>query len=330
MIFLHPWVLLFIVPVLLLALVYFFNNKQNNLNISLANTKISYANSIDKLGFYLPFILRILVLILIVIMLARPQVGHSYSISKHNGLDIFFAVDTSQSMSATDLELNGQAVDRLVVLKKILADFIKKRPNDRLGLLVFGEEAFTQCPLTLDHGAILDLINHLEIGMVGNATAIGSAIAIGVKRLKDLPAKSKILILMTDGQNTAGTISPEIATELAKELSIKIYTIGIGQEGEVPIVVNTPMGPVQALQEIVIDEDSLINIAESTGGKYFRARNTEELEQIYNHIDKLEKTETQVKKFNTYTDIYENFLWFAFLALLVEVAISNTIFFRIN
>lgn len=330
MIFVHPWVLLLIIPVLLVAIIYFFKTKQNDLTISLVDTKTSYANAFDKLGFYLPFLLRIAVLILIVIMLARPQVGESYTVNKHNGLDIFFAVDTSQSMSAPDLKLNGRAVDRLTVLKKILSDFVKKRTNDRLGLLVFGEEAFTQCPLTLDHGAILDLINHLEIGMVGNATAIGSAIAIGVKRLKDLPAKSKVLILMTDGQNTAGNISPEVATELAKELGIKIYAIGIGQEGEVPMKIDTPFGPLTVMQQTVIDEDLLVQMSESTGGKYFRAKNTEELEKIYNYIDKLEKTEVQVKEYNSYSDVYERLLWAAFLLFMVELGLANTVFYRVS
>lgn len=330
MIFVHPWVLLLIVPVLLVAIIYFFKTKQNDLTISLVDTKTSYANAFDKLGFYLPFLLRIVVLILIVIMLARPQVGESYTVNKHNGLDIFFAVDTSQSMSAPDLKLNGRAVDRLTVLKKILSDFVKKRTNDRLGLLVFGEEAFTQCPLTLDHGAILDLISHLEIGMVGNATAIGSAIAIGVKRLKDLPAKSKVLILMTDGQNTAGNISPEVATELARELGIKIYAIGIGQEGEIPMKIDTPFGPLTVMQQTVIDEDLLVQMSESTGGKYFRAKNTEELEKIYSYIDKLEKTEVKVKEYNSYSDIYERLLWAAFFLFMVELGLANTVFYRIS
>ena len=330
MIFVHPWVLLLIIPVLLVAIIYFFKTKQNDLTISLVDTKTSYANAFDKLGFYLPFLLRIIILVLIVIMLARPQIGESYTVNKHNGLDIFFAVDTSQSMSAPDLKLNGRAVDRLTVLKKILSDFVKKRTNDRLGLLVFGEEAFTQCPLTLDHGAILDLINHLEIGMVGNATAIGSAIAIGVKRLKDLPAKSKVLILMTDGQNTAGNISPEVATELARELGIKIYAIGIGQEGDIPMKIDTPFGPLTVMQQTVIDEDLLVQMSESTGGKYFRAKNTEELEKIYNYIDKLEKTEVQVKEYNSYSDIYERLLWAAFLLFMVELGLANTVFYRVS
>ena len=153
---------------------------------------------------------------IVIIVLARPQLGRSFTENKHYGLDIFLAVDTSQSMSALDMRWNNQPVDRLEVLKHILESFVMKRDKDRLGLLVFGEKAYTQCPLTLDHGAILDLIKGLQIGMVGNATAIGSAMAVGIKRLKDLEAKSKILILMTDGQNTAGDISPEIATELAQ------------------------------------------------------------------------------------------------------------------
>ncbi len=330
MIFANPWVLLFLLFIPVIIFLYLFTSKQASLNLSIVNYKHSFSNLIDKIGFHLPFVLRILVLVLVIIALARPQLGQSHTSNKHLGLDILLAVDTSQSMSAIDLKLNGNNVDRLTVVKAILQDFIKGRKNDRLGLLVFGEHAYTQCPLTTDHGAILDLLNHIQIGMVGPATAIGSAIAVGVKRLKDLKAKSRILILMTDGENTAGNISPQLATELAKEIGIKIYTIGIGQDGEVPMRIPTPFGYQTIKQIFRVDENSLVQIAEQTGGQYFRAYSTEDLVKIYSYIDKLEKTEIEVKQYNSFTDIYEGFLWAAFLLFVVELVLGHTVLFRVN
>ena len=329
MIFANPWVLMFLILIPVMALLYFFRASQSDLSISLTEHPKSYSSFLDKLGYHLPFFLRLITLVLIIIMLARPQLGQSFTVSKHQGLDIVLAVDTSQSMSALDLRLNGQVVDRLTVLKTILKDFVLQRPNDRLALLVFGEKAYTQCPLTLDHGAIIDLIGNMEIGMVGGSTAIGDAIAIAVKRLKDLQAKSRVLILMTDGQNTAGSISPLIATEMAQQLGVKIYTIGIGQDGEVPFQVDTPMGPMLIQQAIPIDEESLVKIAGQTGGQYFRAQTSADLVKIYDYINKLEKTEMEVKQYSSYKDIYESFLWIAFAAFFGEILLANTILFRI-
>ncbi len=329
MIFANPWVLILLILIPIVAVLYFFRANQSDLSISLTEHHKSYSSFLDKLGYHLPFLLRLITITLIVILLARPQLGQSFTTSKHYGLDMVLAVDTSQSMSALDLKLNGQTVDRLTVLKALLQEFVSKRSNDRLALLVFGEKAYTQCPLTLDHGAIIDLINNMEIGMVGGSTAIGDAIAVAVKRLKDLQAKSRVLILMTDGENTSGNISPQIATEMAKELGVKIYTIGIGQDGEVPFQVNTPMGPVMVQQAMPIDEESLLRIAEQTGGQYFRAQTTADLAKIYDHIDKLEKTEMEVKQYNSYKDIYENLLWIAFASFLGEMLLANTVLFRI-
>jgi Ca-activated chloride channel family protein len=330
MVFANPWILLFLILVPFMIIAYFNKANQAGLNLPLAEKKENYSNKLDWIGFHLPFFLRVLVIVIIIITLARPQQGQSFTLSKHKGLDIFFAVDTSESMSALDLKLNGKEADRLEVLKNILHDFILKREKDRLGLIVFGEQAFTQCPLTLDHGAVLDYVDNLEIGMVGGATAIGTAITLGVKRMKDLTAKSKILILMTDGQNTAGDISPQVAAELAKKLNIKIYTIGIGQEGEVPFRIDTPQGPLLVKQEFSIDEDLLNSIAEMTGGEYFRAKTSQELENIYNYIDKLEKTEIEVKEYNSYKDIFEKFLWAILGLFLMELVIGNTVLFRIS
>lgn len=327
--FANPLVLFSLGLVPLLIFAYLSQGHQSSLNITLSSYKTKLSRLSDKLGFHLPFILRTFTIITIIILLARPQLGQNFTKTKHNGLDIILAVDTSQSMSALDLELSGRSVDRLTVVKAILKDFVMQRNNDRLGLIVFGEKAFTQCPLTMDHGAIIDLIERLQIGMVGNATAIGDAIAVSVKRLKDLKAKSRVLILMTDGQNTAGSISPQLATDMAKELGIKIYTIGIGQDDEVPFQVDTPIGPVTVKASVPIDEESMINIAEATDGQYFRARSTQDLVKIYSHINKLEKTEIENKEYNSFKDIYEPLLWVAFIGLTLEIFLANTILFRI-
>ncbi|MBT6843719.1 MAG: VWA domain-containing protein [Candidatus Melainabacteria bacterium] len=330
MTFANPWVLSFLLVLPVLFLIYSFGSKQSNLSIALSTQHKSFSSFFDNIGFHMPFFMRLLLLAIVVVTLARPQLGQSITVNKHLGLDIVLAVDTSQSMSALDLKLAGKTTDRLTVLKVILEDFVNRRSGDRLGLLVFGEKAYTQCPLTMDHGAIVDLINHLKIGMVGNSTAIGDAIAVALKRLKDLKAKSRILILMTDGQSNSGSISPQLAAEMAKQLKVKIYTIGIGQDGEVPFLVPTPFGMQKVKQAIPIDEETLIEISEKTGGVYFRGKTTEDLVKIYNHIDKLEKTEIQVKKYNSYRDIYEPFLWTALIFFLVEMLLANTVWFRVS
>lgn len=322
--------LFFLLLILLPLLIFFYlrKNKESALPLSPSNLEAFQTKPLDYFLFHLPFILRILSVLLIILALARPQLGQSYTNEKNLGLDIILLIDTSQSMSALDFKIDNDTVDRLTVLKKILSEFIISRTNDRLGLIVFGDEAYTQCPITRDHGAILDLVRQLYIGEAGNATAIGSAIALGVKRLKDLDAKSKILILMTDGQNTAGSISPLMATELAIKYGIKIYTIGIGQEGEVPFLIKTPYGDRLIKQNTSIDELTLTEIAEKTQAKYFRGKSTEELTAIYDEINKLEKTEKEVKQYHNYKDIYEYFLWSAFITLLLELFLSNTLLKR--
>ncbi len=327
--FADPLYFILFLVLLIVIFLYFKQSKLTSIQISYSYPNESFNNIADKILYHLPFILRILSISLIIICLARPQLGQSFSTNKNLGLDIILAIDTSQSMSALDLKLNNQNVNRLTVVKKILKDFIFKRPDDRLGLIVFGDEAYTQCPITRDHSAIINLINYIDIGIAGKSTAIGSAIALGVKRLKDLKAKSKILILMTDGQNTSGSISPNMASKLAEEFKIKIYTIGIGQDGEVPFVVDTPFGKKAIKQNVTIDEETLIEIAEKTGAKYYRAQSTEELTAIYNEINKLEKTEVEIKEYTNYKDIYEYFLWTAFALFILEIVLSNTLLKRL-
>ncbi len=330
MTFANIWVLGFLALVPLLAWLAVTRGRQASLKMSLSSRDQGFATLGDKLAFYLPLILRLLCITILIIALARPQLGSAFSSSKNKGIDIMMVVDTSESMMALDMKLGSRAVDRLEVVKKILEDFVLKRSNDRLGLIVFGENAYTQCPLTTDHGALIDLVNRMEIGMVGKMTAIGSAMALGVKRLKDIKAKSKVMILLTDGQNNAGEISPGTAIEIAKEYGVKVYAVGVGREGKVPFVVDTPAGKQTIMAELMMDEDTLVRIAEATGGQYFRAESTEDLQRIYSHIDKLEKVEIEVKEHNEYKDIFETFLFIALVALLLELGLGNTILFRLT
>jgi len=323
--FAYPYFLLLLLLIPVLVFLFFYKSKQSSIELSTVKHG-GMASFWDYFGYYLPYILRFLLLLLLIFIIARPQLGRSYTESKHKGLDILLAIDTSSSMAATDLVVNSLSATRLAVVKHIVKSFIQKRTNDRIGVIVFGEEAFTQSPLTLDHGAVLTMIEGLEIGMIGGNTSIGSAIALAVKRLKDLEAKSRIMILMTDGHNTAGVIDPLTALELAKHYKVKIYTIGIGKDGEVPMINPATQTPV--LVKTDIDEGLLINLAESTGGEYFRAQSGEDLKKIYDNIDKLEKTELKVKKYNVFVDIYQNFLWIAFFIFLVELLLLNTVFFR--
>lgn len=278
--------------------------------------------------YFLPF-LRTVALIFLILTLARPQTGRSFTEVLTVGVDIVLTIDTSKSMEALDLKLDGEHVTRLTVLKKVLGEFIENRTQDRIGMVVFGEEAFTQAPLTHDHRLLSSFLDQVFIGMAGDKTAIGSAIAVGAKRLKDLNAPSKVMILATDGENTAGRITPLQATEAANEFGVKIYTIGIGTEGEAPIAIERGRGfpgGVRRIQyvNLSLDEALLRQIAEKTGGLYFRATDTESLQQIYKTIDELEKTEAKVKEYHQYEEQYAIFLIPALLLFLFEFILAHT------
>jgi len=273
---------------------------------------------------FLPFI-RGIVLTLLIIAMARPQTGRSFTEVTSEGVDIVLAIDTSGSMKALDLKLNNKRVTRLDVVKDVLAKFIENRLNDRVGMVVFGDEAYTQSPLTHDHELLIGFLDQTYIGMAGDRTAIGSAIAISSKRLKDLKAQSKVMVLLTDGENTAGKVSPEAAAEAAKELGIKIYTVGVGGTGKAPVEVDVPFfGKQLQYFNITIDEVLLKKIAKITGGHYFRAKDTESLERIYDTIDKLEKTEAKVKEYHEYEEHFKWFLIPAFLLFLIEFILAHT------
>jgi Ca-activated chloride channel homolog len=273
--------------------------------------------------------IRCVAIILFGIALARPQAGKKITEVTSDGVDIMLALDTSGSMQGLDFKLEGQPASRLDVVKKVGAEFIRNRPGDRIGVVVFAEEAFTQCPLTLDHGIVIDFLNRLETGMAGDSTAIGSGIGTAINRMKDLKAKSKVIVLMTDGVNNAGRIPPLKAAELAQSFGIKVYTIGIGSHGEVPFLVNTPLGKQYIYQRADLDEDALKQIAQTTNAQYFRATDTNRFKEIYAEIDRLEKTEAKVKE---YTEYQELFFWFALPALLLilgELLLGQTLLRKI-
>lgn len=276
--------------------------------------------------------LRWLVLTLLLIALAQPRLTKfDSSKATASGVDIVVALDMSGSMASEDFEVRGGRLNRLNMAREVLKKFIEKRPNDRIGLVVFGTEAYIASPLTLDHDFLLKNLERLDLNVInGNQTAIGSALSTAVNRLRDLKAKSKIVILMTDGQNNAGKVAPLTAAEAAQALKVKVYTIGVGMRGTAPMPVYMGGRKVGYQPMAVdIDEDTLQKISQMTGGKYYRADNAERFEQIYGEIDKLEKTEAEVKKFARHTELFGWLVSIGFALLLVELALGQTVFRRL-
>jgi Ca-activated chloride channel family protein len=239
------------------------------------------------------------------------------------------ALDTSGSMRALDFIEDEKRITRLTVVKDVVSKFIDNRPNDRIGMVVFGEQAYTQCPLTLDQDILQSFLSKLEIGMAGDSTAIGSAIGIAVKRLKDLESKSKVMILLTDGRSNAGALPPIQAAQAAKTFGIKIYTIGVGTKGKAPFLVNSVFGQRYVYQEVDIDEVTLKEISKITGGQYFRATDVESLKNIYDQIDEMEKSEVKVIDHSEYKELFYYFLVPGLLLLLLEAGLSNTLLRRV-
>ncbi len=272
----------------------------------------------------IPATLKLLGFILLILALARPQMGHKRSRILSAGVDIVLAIDTSGSMNALDFKKEDMPVDRLEAVKDVVADFIAHRENDRMGMVVFGQEAFTQCPLTLDHGILLSFLGNLKIGIAGDSTAIGSAIGIAVKRLKDLNSKSKVIILLTDGRNNSGSLSPMQAARIGKTFGIKIYTIGVGTRGKAPFLVDSIFGKQYIYQNVEIDEKTLQEIAETTGAKYFRATDRDSLKNIYEQIDSLEKSEVKILDRSEYRELFLYFLIPGLVFIFAEILLSHT------
>jgi len=268
---------------------------------------------------HLPFILRVLAITLLIFAIARPQSSNSWHTESTEGIDIMMALDISGTMQAEDLQPS-----RLEAAKTVATEFILSRPNDNIGLVVFAAESFTQCPLTIDHRVLINLFSGVKYGLIQDGTAIGLGLANAVSRIKDSKAKSKVVILLTDGSNNQGDIAPITAAEIAKTFGVRVYAIGVGSHGVVNIPVPTPFGVRYQQMESEFDEKTLKDIAEKTGGKYFRATDNSKLRAIYQEIDQLEKTKINVKEFSNKSESYFFFALLAFICFFAEIIIRNT------
>ncbi len=280
---------------------------------------------------HIPFFLRILGVGLLVLALARPQKGHTEQEVTTHGVDIMLVVDISTSMRALDFKPKN----RLYVAKETIKKFIQKRLHDRIGLVVFAGRSFTKCPLTLDYTILTQFLDDLKTGEIEDGTAIGTAVATAANRLKVSQAKSRIIILLTDGANNRGEIAPVLAAKAAGELGLKIYTIGVGREGKIPYpfeYVNPWTGKKQKKIEMVdsdLDEQTLVDIAAATNGSFYRAHNADKLEEIYNTIDQLEKTEIKTMSYTTYSEHFFPWLIAGLIILMLEILLTHTRFRRI-
>lgn len=305
---------------------YIMKWKSNEATIQISDARV-YAHTPKSYKNYLlhiPFILRIIALILIIIVLARPQTTNAWQQNEIEGIDIMLAIDISTSMLAEDLKPN-----RLEAAKEVAAEFVNGRPNDNIGITLFAGESFTQCPLTVDHTVLLNLIKDIKCGIIEDGTAVGMGIANAITRLKDSKAKSKVIILLTDGTNNRGDISPLTAAEMAKSFDIRVYTIGVGTNGTAPYPY--PIGgTVQYINiPVEIDEKTLTQIAGIAEGNYFRATSNSKLKEVYKEIDKLEKTKLNVKQYTKRQEEYQLFALAAFLCILLEVLLRNSILKKI-
>ena len=324
--FAHPWFLLLLVALPFLAWLRrrlardsAFLYSSLTLVQGVASLRQSHAATVLRQ-------LRWLALALLVVALARPRIGEGQVTVRASGIDIVVAMDFSMSMAAEDFELGGQRANRVAVAKDVLRQFVERRTNDRIGIVAFAGRAYLAAPLTLDHGFLFQRLDQLRLGLIEDGTAIGSGLSAALNRLRDLPSKSRIVILMTDGQNNAGKVPPMTAAEAAQALGVKVYTIGVGTRGEAPFPQTDVFGQTRYVRmQVDIDEDLLTKIAESTGGKYYRATDTKTFRQIYQEIDRLEKTDAEVHKYQRYHEVFGWFAVPALILLLLELALAHTV-----
>ncbi len=318
----------FFIFLLLLPVLLYFAQRRKKVAIAYSDVRFlkHLSISIRPLLFRLLPVLRAIGFALFVIALARPQKVTSERDYQTSGVDIIISLDISGSMLAEDFKPEN----RMLVAKQEAIKFVRGRENDRIGMVVFAKKAFTQCPLTTDYDILIQLIDEIQIGMIADGTAIGMGLATAVNRLRESKAKSKVIILITDGSNNAGNIDPITAAELAKTFNIKVYSICIGRGGLVPFPVNDPLFGKRYIQaNVEIDETTLKRIADITGGLFFRARDPKSLSEIYEKINKLEKTEIKVKEYRSYEEYFHIFLIPGLLLLLIEVALARTILMKV-
>lgn len=328
MIFANPsyiYLLLLLIP---LIGWYFWKMRKNQASVEMSSSQAFDAPKAVTAKVYLrhvPFVLRMIAIALVIVILARPQSTNSWQNSSTEGIDIMMAIDISSSMLAQDLRPN-----RLEAAKNVAAAFINGRPNDNIGLVVFSAESFTQCPLTTDHAILLNLFKDIQSGMIEDGTAIGLGLANAVSRIKDSQAKSKVIILLTDGSNNRGEIAPVTASEIAKTFGIRVYTIGVGTKGEAPYPFRLPGGMIQTqMIPVDIDEPTLKQIATTTGGQYFRATDNASLKEIYSEIDQMEKTKISVREYSKKQEEYKNIALLLLALLLLELLLKHTLLKKI-
>jgi len=302
---------------------YVFRQHKSKASIQISTIR-GFANASKTFRHYLRhilFVLQLGVLLLLITALARPQTSTNWEDRQTEGIDIVIAIDISSSMLARDFMPN-----RLEAAKDVAAEFISGRDNDRIGLVVFSGESFTQCPLTTDHAVLINLFKDIESGIIEDGTAIGNGLATAVSRLRESNAQSRVVILLTDGENNRGEIAPVSAAEIAKTYGIRVYTIGVGTIGKAPYPVQTPFGTQIQEVDVKIDEETLQQIAEITDGEYFRATNNKKLIEIYKEIDQLEKSKIEVKEYSRKDEEYNQFAIPAVFLLILLLILQNTVF----
>ena len=320
MFFEYPKLLfLLIIPILLVGRYLYIElrDRRPHLRVSKLEAWTAGGRSALEIVRHIPFVLRTAALVLIIIAIARPRSSSQVEKVDTEGIDIIFAMDVSTSMLARDFE-----PDRLSAAKDIAIEFIAQRPSDRMGIVVFAGESYTQCPLTTDRATRINLMKEVQTDLIEDGTAIGNGLATAVARMKDSDAKSRVVILLTDGVNNMGEIDPGMAAEIAKTYGIRVYTIGVGANGTAPYPVQTPWGIELQNLPVEIDEDLLKNIAAGTGGRYFRATDNTKLSEIYAEIGQMEKTRTSVDSFPVYKDLFKNYALAALVCLLLELLLS--------
>jgi Ca-activated chloride channel family protein len=317
MFFEYPRLLwLLALPLLLIAHYLYLELRQRppRMRVSSAAPWLSGGRSPLALLVHLPFVLRTAALCLIIIAIARPRSSSEVEKIDTEGIDIVLAMDVSTSMLARDFK-----PDRISAAKDIAIEFISQRPSDRMGIVVFAGESYTQCPLTTDRATLINLMKEVQTDLIEDGTAIGNGLSTAVARMMDSDAKSRVVILLTDGVNNRGEISPDTAAEIAATYGVRVYTIGVGANGTAPYPVQTPWGVELQDMKVEIDEALLRNIADATGGRYFRATDNTKLSEIYTEINKMEKARTTVDSFPVYKELFEGYVLAALLCLLLEV-----------
>lgn len=320
MFFEYPALLwLLVIPALMLVHYIYIELSGRRPHLRVPDIKFWKAGGRSVLGVirHMPFLLRTIALVMIIIAIARPRSSTKMDKIDTEGIDIVLAMDVSTSMLARDF-----TPDRISAAKDIAIEFISQRPSDRMGIVVFAGESYTQCPLTTDRATLINLMKEIETGLIEDGTAIGNGLATAVARMQNSDAKSRVVILLTDGVNNSGEITPQTAADIAKTYGIRVYTIGVGANGTAPYPVMTPWGVQMQNVEVEIDENLLKNIAETTGGRYFRATDNTKLSEIYSEINKMEKARTTIDSFPIYKELFTGFALIALACLLLEVLIS--------